>query len=152
MERVHRLLVPTLFIMVVTQGFYAFLYFAPKNNNCLAFNDSNATHGMTSCSLQNGSDIHNGTGDSFERTLLNKYLRPRSHQAWFCIYLFVYSQLMASFFSNWHTKHKEASSQDPTCCGKNCFEPMKKRFSDPIWFKNITEKTNEGAATEKIFL
>lgn len=105
--------------MGITQAFYAFRFYVPLSPECLAHYNHNATNTTAPCLAWWGS-ISNTTNfpTSFEWTLLEKYFYPSPQQAWFCIYLFVYSQLLAFSFANWHTKHGDDGPEQPTCCGR----------------------------------
>ena len=88
--------------MTCTRGFYAMQFFAPMNSDCLAHYHKYANNATDKCLTWWGSvSISNDFATSFGWRLLETYLNPSPHQAWFCIYLFVYSQLMASMFSNY---------------------------------------------------
>ena len=89
------------------------------NSGCLAHYNHNATNTTPSCltwwgSVSNSSDF----STTFGWKLVSLYFYPSPQQAWFCIYLFVYSQIMAFNFSNWHPKHGDDGPDHPTCCGK----------------------------------
>ena len=119
--------------MAVTQASYAFRFYAPLSPDCLTNYNHNATNETSYCLAWWGS-IRNGSyfATSFEMTLLEHYFYPSPQQAWFCIYLYVYSQLLAFSFSNWHTKHGDDGPDQPTCCGRSnggCLSLLKKPFS-----------------------
>ena len=132
-ERVHRLLVPALFLMVCTNPFYAVQFFAPMSSSCLEHYYHNATNKTADCLTWGGqvkSDSFFPT--SFGRKLLGRFLHPDDFnysQAWFCVYLFVYSQIMAFNFSNWHSKNGVDGFNSPMCCGKTNLDILKKPFS-----------------------
>ena len=116
--------------MVCTQAFYAIQYFAPMSPDCLAHYNHNATNSTPACltwwgAVRNSSDF----STSFEWTLISQYIYPSPNQAWFCIYLFVYSQILAFSFTNWHSKHGDAGAEHPTCCGNDNCTLLKKPFS-----------------------
>ena len=116
--------------MAFTQAFYAFQFYAPMSSDCLAHYNHNATNTTSPClswwgSVSNSSQF----ATSFEWTLLGQYIYPSPSQAWFCIYLFVYSQIMAFSFSNWHTKHGDDGPDQPMCCGNSDCGLLKKPFS-----------------------
>ena len=127
-ERVHRLLVPTLFLMVCTQGMYSLMYFAPMDPACLAHYNNNATNSTPSCLTWWGS-VGNGNQTSFASKLIGWFTYPSPQQAWFCLYLFVYSQLYAFNFSNWHPKYGDNGPENPTCCGQDNCSILRKPFS-----------------------
>ena len=57
------------------------------------------------------------------------FISPFSHQAWFNLYLFLYAQILAFNFSNWHAKHGDDGPTKPTCCGKENCNLLTKPFS-----------------------
>ena len=88
--------------MVFTQSLFAFACFAPKGF---------------------------WTAYSFWRTFIGIYMTPVFNQAWFCIYLFCYSQLLTFSFWNWHTNQGDDGPEQPSCCGNDIFGLLKKPFS-----------------------
>ena len=119
--------------MAVTQAFYAFRFYAPLSQDCLSHYYNNATNNTSPCLAWWGA-IRNSENSSyfptsFELTLLEHYYYPSPQQAWFCIYLYVYSQLMAFSFSNWHTKYGDDGPEQPMCCGNSDCSLLRKPFS-----------------------
>ena len=56
---------------------------------------------------------------SFGLCVLETLLRPHPHQAWFCIYLFVYSQIMAKSFSDFPKSLSDAEVEKSICIGND---------------------------------
>ena len=127
-ERADRLLVPTLFIMVFTQAAFSLVYFAPMDSTCLAHYHHNATKWTPSCLTWWGT-VGNTNESSWSRKLVELYVYPSPQQGWFCLYLFVYSHLLAFNFSNWHSKHGDNGLANPTCCGEDNCSILRKPFS-----------------------
>ena len=131
-------MVPALFLMVCTQAFYAIDFFAPMSPSCLEHYYHKATNTTPGCMTWWGkvrydpnvhSDFYSPFPTTFGRKLLELFIYPSPQQAWFCIYLFVYSQVMAFNFSNWHSKNGEDGSSQTMCCGKTNLSILKKPFS-----------------------
>ena len=129
-ERFHRLLVPTLFLMYFTQAIFSLSYFAPMNSACLSHYHHNTTNSTPDCLTWWG-EIKNSSNfpTSFVQKLVEMYRFPSPSQAWFCLYLFLYSQILAFNFYNWHSKHGDEGSEQPTCCGQQNCSILKKPFS-----------------------
>ena len=127
-ERVHRLLVPTLFVMGFTQAAYSLMYFVPMDSTCLAHYYHKAANSTPSCLTWWGS-VGDISQPSYGRKLIELWIYPSPHQAWFCLYLFVYSQLLAFNFSNWHSKYGDNGPENPTCCGQDNCNIFQKPFS-----------------------
>ena len=124
--------------MVYTQVFYVIDFFAPMSPPCLEHYHHKATNTTPGCLTWWGqvryvpnvhSDFYSPFPTTFGRKLLGLFIYPSPQQAWFCIYLFVYSQVMAFNFSNWHSKNGENGSSQTMCCGKTNFSILKKPFS-----------------------
>ena len=89
-ERVHRLLVPSLFLFVVTHFFKTLQYFALQE---------------TQPKL------------TFLEYLQDNYKFFPPDQAWFLVYLFIYAQLFTHWFRAFHPAHNSSDSDSLTCCG-----------------------------------
>jgi hypothetical protein len=108
MERFHRLLVPCLFLMAVTQLAFATNYVAKLGGRCLAWRA-----GLTRTS--NGCKMFfpvgpNDTAATYIQSFWKGYERPGPHQGWFLAYLFIYSQILGLWFYNWHPTSSSSSS------------------------------------------
>ena len=117
--------------MAFTQAVFALAYFAPMDSVCLAHYHHNVTNSTPACltwwgTVTNATDFSTYT---HYPSLFSLYTYPSPQQAWFCIYLFVYSQLLAFSFYNWHSKHGDSGPENPMCCGKEDCNLLKKPFS-----------------------
>ena len=124
-ERFHRLLVPALFLMCFTGAIFSMSYFSPMSSkyymftqyiNCLSHYHHNATNSTPDCLTWWG-EINNSSNfpTSFVQKLVEMYRLPSPSQAWFCLYLFLYSQILAFNFCNWHFKQGNDGPEQPTC-------------------------------------
>ena len=97
---------PTVFLMHFTQAIFSLSYFAPMNAACLSHYHHNATNSTPDC-LTWGGKIKNSSNfpTSYVQKLIEIYRHPSPSQAWFCLYLFLYSQIFAFHFCKWHSKH-----------------------------------------------
>ena len=121
-ERVHRLLVPSIFLSICNPVFFAMTYFAPLNSACTEYFYQNATNKTPPCLTLWGILQHlpekpfipfTDRRTSFMDMLIFYYRNIGSlgfAQAWFCIYLFAYSQILAFHFNKWHSKHGDTVS------------------------------------------
>ena len=107
-ERVHRLLVPTLFLSLVTQFPLTLGYFAPRETPL----DSSYLEYI----------------DGFYRSI-------GVHQAWFLIYLFVFAQSLTFWFRAFHPAHNTAEAtrlsyceSTGSCCTVKPFNCLTKFF------------------------
>ena len=89
-ERVHRLLVPALFLFEVIMFPFSLGYFAPHS------------HPME---------------ESFLEHLRGLYRIFFPGQAWFLVYLFIYAQIFAHWFRAFHPVHNTPESTTLSCCG-----------------------------------
>jgi hypothetical protein len=124
-ERVHRLLVPTLFVSVVTQIPLSLDYFAPLNPACQHY--YNGTNSTDNCNLFKRF-TKNDTFLDHLRGFYNTDLIS-AHQAWFLLYLFIYSQIFTHPFRAWHPNHNTADEYYLSCCGYNTCCCSKKPFN-----------------------
>ena len=116
--------------MVCTQSFYAIDFFAPMSPSCLEHYNHKATNVTPGCLTWWGQVISMSPfPTTFGWKLLGLFIYPSPQQAWFCIYLFVYSQVMAFNFSNWHSKHGNNGSDHTMCCGKTNCSILERPFS-----------------------
>ena len=126
LERVHRLVVPSLLVMVCALPF-AIAYFAPMNSACLQRFYGNATNSTPPCRSWPGLDElleklpepirdHITMPTSFLDMVIQGYRFPNPWQAWFCIYLYLYSKIFAFSFNNWHSKHGDDGPEQASCC------------------------------------
>ena len=126
LERVHRLVVPTLFVFICALPF-AIEYFAPMNSACLQHFYGNATNSTPPCrtwlgifermkNLPEPLTNHSSLPISFLDLVIQRYRFPFPAQAWFCMYLFIYSKIFAFSFNNWHSKHGDEGPDQVTCC------------------------------------
>jgi hypothetical protein len=124
---VHRLLVPALFLACCTKVVFLVSYFAPTKFDCAESYAENKTNSTGSC-LQ---FLHKATGlnTPYVWKFVARGITPVFAQAWFNLYLFLYSQLLAFNFSNWHSKHGDDGPAQPTCCGKETCNLLLKPFS-----------------------
>ena len=102
-ERVHRLLVPTLFLCSVTQLPFTLAYFAPR-------------------------DIPLAE-DSYLEYVRGFYKSPQVHQAWFLLYLFIFTQVFTFWFRTFHPAHNTAETTTLSFCGSTACCCTVKPFS-----------------------
>ena len=104
-ERVHRLLVPILFLDLVTNLLMSLVYLSPSNP-------------------------YKKEGYSYVFSL-HKFLYHtlRTNQAWYLVYVFVYSQMWTYWFCAFHPNHNKPGESDLSYCGsaRCCFS--KKPFN-----------------------
>ena len=130
-ERVHRLLVPAIFLSICNPVFFAMTYFAPLNSACTEYFYQNATRNTPQCLTWWGTLHHGPDRPTSFMDMLIFYYRSIGHygfaQAWFCIYLFAYSQVLAFNFDKWHSKHDDIVSEQVSCCGRQS-NPFSKKI------------------------
>ena len=117
--------------MACAQAIYSIAYFAPLDAACLQHYHNNATNTTPPC-LSHWSDmgmIGTANKTSYIAYLVKPFVYPSPQQAWFCVYLFVYSQILAFSFSNWHPRFGANGPEAPSCCGSETCLVSKKPFS-----------------------
>ena len=100
-ERVHRLLVPVLFMSAVTQFPITLSYFAPHV-----------------APLEH----------SFGEHVRSSYQFLGMHQCWFLVYLFIYAQIFTFWFRASHPNHNDSETDALSCCGSTEFCFTRKPF------------------------
>lgn len=124
LSRLHRLVVPTLFLMTVTILFHGFEYLAPFPPGCFdsstnASNSSNAS--IPYCPIY--PSVTRGFNLTLVEYMLALYTVPFPYQAWLCLYLFVYAQILGAIFCKWHPKRKQDGAK--WCCCITDADPQK---------------------------
>ena len=106
--------------MGFTKGLYAFQFLAPMDSDCweLYHNNKAATTKICLSWWGSASNLNHYVG-SFGLRVLETLLRPHPHQAWFCIYLFVYSQIMAKSFSDFQKSPSDEEVEKSICIGND---------------------------------
>ena len=102
-------------------------YFAPMSSACLSHYHHNATKSTPKCLTWEGRD---NFPTSFIQKLVGIYRLPLPAQAWFCLYLFLYSKILAFNFNKWHSKHGDEGPEQATFCGQQNSSVLKKPFSN----------------------
>ena len=102
-ERVHRLLVPTLFLCAVTQFPFTMSYFAPRDTPLVE--------------------------ESYWEYAIGFYRFPYFHQSWFLLYLFIFAQVFTFWFRTFHPAHNTAETTTLSFCGSTACCCTVKPFS-----------------------
>ena len=158
----HRLLVPALFLACCTKVVFLVSYFAPTKFECMESHVENKTNSTGFCLQFVSTAWEKGTGltTPYVWNLVVFFISPFSHQAWFNLYLFLYAQILAFNFSNWHAKHGDDGPTKPTCCGKENCNLLTKPFSlfarvlccMNICFMSSTNPGEFTSATKKLLM
>ena len=126
-ERLHRLLVPA-FTLAVTSLTYSLIFFAPLAENCKQYyqgvKEFNSSLPYKNCEMFY-KFTKNDTFKDFMKRIYLPFASP--HQGWFLIYLFTFSQLLATWFSTFHPNHNGDEMSGPDCCGQKtscCSKPF----------------------------
>ena len=164
-ERVHRLLVPSILLSICNPVFFAMTYFAPLNSACTEYFYQNATNNTPPCLTWCGTLQHlpDNPFTSFTdrptsfMDMLIFYYRTIGYlgfaQAWFCIYLFAYSQVLAFHFNKWNSKHDDTVPEQIRCCGHQLKSfPWKIRMLCCWKIFGLTATTSEGFSKEMVRL
>ena len=106
--------------MGFTKGLFAFQFLAPMDSDCWELYHKNKAVTTKRCLSWWGSVFNsNHYVGSFGLRVLEDLLRPHPHQAWFCIYLFVYSQIMAKSFSDFQKSLSYEEVEEGICIGND---------------------------------
>ena len=129
-ERVHRLLVPTLFLDLLTQLPLSLNYFAPLNPACQNHYEGLNITNTTKCQLFYSTNQLSFTkNDTYLSQLQEEYRGPNPHQAWTLIYIFVFSQMMTYWFCVFHPNHNKPEESVQSYCGSTRGGCTKKPFN-----------------------
>lgn len=110
LERFHRLLIPALSIMALTQFFFVTLYAAKLTGICLFYREGIIDKKDSFNCLMFNKIGPNDTLGSFVRQFFRPIPgAPSPHQGWFLVYLFFYSQILAGIFYLWHPSSTNVS-------------------------------------------
>merc|ERR1712003_535909 len=114
LERYHRLLIPCLAIMAVTQLPFLSVYAAKLEGWCLWFREGKIPEQISSWCKMFMPIYPQDTAATFLQKL---WKAPSPHQGWFLAYLFFYSQILGTAFYYWHPS---SSGNEPRWRGLKC--------------------------------
>jgi len=122
-ERIHRLIAPSLFLMLAQIPLMISIGFSPVSPACqLYFEGKKTTNSTGECLMIFNPKLFSGELDGEEKMKWLKSVNtkngypydiqiPNPSTAWFCIYLFAYTQILAGLFASFHPKHGRHSKK-----------------------------------------